>query len=88
MDEFEQSALEKETNDYHNTCYQNAIHYKEKENAFIKKLLMWFIFFCLSYKTRGNMTEVFSVGLQTTDNVILKYIIPLKNSQLKPIQIL
>ena len=24
MDEFEQSDLEKETNDSHNTCYQNA----------------------------------------------------------------
>ena len=37
-DEFEKSDLEKETNDPHNTCYQNAIRYKEKENAFIKKL--------------------------------------------------
>ena len=35
MDEFEQSDLEKETNDSRNTCYQNAILYKE--NAFIKK---------------------------------------------------
>ena len=26
MDEFEQSDLEKETNDSHNTFYQNAIH--------------------------------------------------------------
>ena len=34
MDEFEQSDLEKVTN--HNTFYQNAIHYEEKENAFIK----------------------------------------------------
>ena len=33
MDEFEQSDLEKETNGSHNTCYQNAIRYKEKENA-------------------------------------------------------
>ena len=36
MDEFEQSDLEKETNDFHNTCYQNAIRYKEKENAFLR----------------------------------------------------
>ena len=36
MDQFAQSDLEKETNDSHNTCYQNAIRYKEKENAFIK----------------------------------------------------
>ena len=32
MDEFEQSNSEKETNDSHNTCYQNAIPCKE--NAF------------------------------------------------------
>ena len=31
MDKFEQSDLEKETNDSHNTCYQNAVHYKERE---------------------------------------------------------
>ena len=36
MDELEQSDLEKETNDSHNTCYQNAIRYKERENIFIK----------------------------------------------------
>ena len=35
MDEFEQSDLEKETNDSNNTCYLNATLYKEK-NAFIK----------------------------------------------------
>ena len=67
MDEFEQSDLGKETNDSHNTCYQNSIRYKEKENAFIKNWLMWLIFFCLCYKTRGSMTEIFSVGLQKTD---------------------
>ena len=33
-DELEQSDLEKETNDSHNTCCQNTIRYKEKENAF------------------------------------------------------
>ena len=38
MDEFEQIDLGKETSDSHNTLYQNAIHYKEKENAFIKKI--------------------------------------------------
>ena len=38
MDWFNQNNLEKETNDFHNTCYQNAIQYKEKENAFIKKM--------------------------------------------------
>ena len=30
MDEFEQSDLEKETNDSHNTCYQNAMGYSRK----------------------------------------------------------
>ena len=36
MDEFEQSGLEKKTNDSRNSCYQNAIRFKEKENALIK----------------------------------------------------
>ena len=38
MDEFEQSNSEKKTNDPHNTFYRGAIHYKEKENRFFKKL--------------------------------------------------
>ena len=37
MDEFEQSDSEKEANDSHNTCSQNAIRYDEKE-FFQKKL--------------------------------------------------
>ena len=36
MDKFEQSDFETEINVSHNTCYQNATHYKGKENAFIK----------------------------------------------------
>ena len=36
MDEFEQSDSGKQTNDSHNACYQNAIRYKEKENASIR----------------------------------------------------
>ena len=36
MNEFEQSGLEKETNDSHNTFYQNVMHYKERENVFMK----------------------------------------------------
>ena len=36
MDECEQSDLEKETNDSHNTCYENAKRNKEKENPSIK----------------------------------------------------
>ena len=39
MDEFEQSDLEKQTADSHNATYQNAIHYKERENAFMKKII-------------------------------------------------
>ena len=38
MDEFEQHDIEKETNDSRNTFNQNAKHYKEKENAFVKEL--------------------------------------------------
>ena len=40
MDEFEQSDLEEETNDYYNTFYQNAILI---ENAFIKnsEVFLW-----------------------------------------------
>ena len=34
MNELEQSNLEKETNDSHNTFYQNVIQYKEGENVF------------------------------------------------------
>ena len=36
MHEFERSYLDKETKDSHNTFYQNAIHYKERESTFIK----------------------------------------------------
>ena len=35
MYEFEQNGSEKETNDFHNTCFQNAIRFKQKEYAFI-----------------------------------------------------
>ena len=31
MEEFEQSDIERETNGSHNTCYQNAIRYKENK---------------------------------------------------------
>ena len=59
MDEFEQSDLEKPTDYSHNTLYQNAIHYKERENASLKKnkydifSLVWVI------KLGGRMTEIF-----------------------------
>ena len=38
MDEFEQSTLEKETNDDHNVFYQNPIHCEEREFLQEKKL--------------------------------------------------
>ena len=33
MGEFEQTDLVKETNDSHNTFYQNAVNYEENENG-------------------------------------------------------
>ena len=51
MGELEQSNLEKETNDYHNTFYQKVIHYKEKENAFMKKNYKYIVS-CLCHKTK------------------------------------
>ena len=66
MDNFEQSNLEKETDDFDNTFHQNAIHCKEKENTFLKKLQMWYILSCLCYTLGGRMTEIFSVELQET----------------------
>ena len=47
MDEFEQSDSEQQTDDSHNTIYQNAIHYKERENAFMKKISV--VYFLLSW---------------------------------------
>ena len=67
MNEFEQSDLEKETNDSHNIYYQNAIPYKEKENAVIKNCKCGLVFVI---KLGGGMAEIFSVGLQETDKGI------------------
>ena len=68
MDEFEQSDLENESNDYHNIFYQNAIHCKERENAFIKKHNTCGIFSLVFVKELGGrMTEIFSVGPQLGD---------------------
>ena len=64
MDDFEQSDLEKEINNSDNTFYQNAIHNKWKGNAFIKKLQVWYIFFCLCYESRDDW-DLFS---WTTEN--------------------
>ena len=47
MDEFEQSDLENNTNDSFNTLYQNAIHYKEKDNAFIKNISVVYLLLSL-----------------------------------------
>ena len=56
--------LEKQTNDSHITCYQNAIHYKQKENAFIRNCnhCLFSLVFIV-----GRMTEIFSVRLKKTD---------------------
>ena len=48
MDKYEQSDLEKQTDDLLNTIYQNAIHYKERENTFMKKLIN-VVYFLLSW---------------------------------------
>ena len=62
MDKFED--LEKETNDSysHNTCYQNAMRYKEKENAFMENCKSGIFSLVFVIKLGGNMTEIFSVG--------------------------
>ena len=51
MDEFEQSDLE------NNTCYQNAIHYEEKENAFIKNCKGGLFSLVCVIKLEGSMTR-------------------------------
>ena len=66
MDEFEQSDSKKETNDSHNTCYQTAIHYKEK-NTFIKNCKCGLFSLVFVTKLEGGMTENVSAGLQKTD---------------------
>ena len=58
---FEQSDLEEETNDSHNTCYQNAIRYKEKENAFLKLGRSIIKTFKLSSQSRKSEFRVFSI---------------------------
>ena len=59
MDEFEQNDSEKETNDSHNTCYQNAIRFKEKENAFIKNCNCSLFSLVLVIKVGESITEIF-----------------------------
>ena len=65
MDELEQSDLEKETNDSHNMCYQNAMRYREKENAFTKSCKCGLFSLVFIIKLGGRLTEIFSVGRQT-----------------------
>ena len=59
MDEFEQSDLDEETNDSHNTCYQNAIRYKEKENAFIKNCKCGLFSLVFAIKLGESMIKTF-----------------------------
>ena len=54
MDEFEQSDLEKPTGDSHNIIYQNTIHYKERENTFIKKISVNCLLSALMTTRRSN----------------------------------
>ena len=81
MDEFEQSDLEKDTNNSRNTCYQNAIRYKEKENAIIKNCNCGLFSLVFVIKLRGSITEIFSVGLQTTGKGQRRAIIMFKSSE-------
>ena len=48
MDEFEQSDLEKERNDSHDTCYQNAKRCKRKRKCFHEKNVN-VVYFLLSF---------------------------------------
>ena len=75
MNEDEQNDLEKETNDSHSSCYQNAIRYEEKENenAFIKNCKCGLFSLAFVIKLGGSMTEIFSVGLQKTDKGLKAY---------------
>ena len=66
MDQFEQSDLEKKKNDSHNTCYQNAIRCKEKENAFMKNCKCGVFSLVFVIKLGGGVTEIFPIGLQKT----------------------
>ena len=59
MDEFEQSDFEKETTNSHNTCYQNAVRYKQKENVFIKNCQCGLFSFVFVIKLGGGVTEIF-----------------------------
>ena len=47
MDEFEQSDLEKETSDIHNTFNQNGIHHEERESALIHEKNLSVVYFLL-----------------------------------------
>ena len=67
MDEFEESDSEKETNESHNTCYQNAVRYKEKENAFMRNCRYGLFSLVFIIKLGRRTTEIFLVGLKKTD---------------------
>ena len=64
MDEFEESDLEKKTNDSHNTCYQSAAH-KEKRHKNCKYGLFSLVF--VIELGGGGIMRYFSFGLQKTD---------------------
>ena len=70
MVEFEQSDLEKGTNYSLNTFNQNGKDYEEREKAFIKNNKRGIFSLVFVIILRGPMTEIFSVGLQTTDSKV------------------
>ena len=49
------------------SMYQNAAHYKEKENAFIKNYKCGIFSLVFVIKPGGRITEIFSVGPQKTE---------------------
>ena len=58
MDEFEQSASEKDPNEFFDTFYQNEIHYEEKEIFFIKNYKCSLFSLLIVIKQKGRITEI------------------------------
>ena len=70
MDESEQSDLEKETDDSHNTCYTSTCNTLYKKMLSQKNCKCGLFSLVLVIKLGGSITEIFSVGLQKTDKSI------------------
>ena len=67
MNQFKQSDLKKEKNGSHSTFYQNQIHFKEKESAFIEEYKCSAFSLVFVIKPGVRMTEIFSVGPHKID---------------------